>query len=75
MVVAVRVGVVKVEPVPKDEPPVRAAYQLYTPPDGELPEAESVTVPEPHVEPPVPVGVVGLTVIENVLLVPAPLAL
>jgi hypothetical protein len=56
------VGVVYVVPVANAVPPVSAAYQEYTPPDGVLPEAVSITVPELQVEPPVPVGALGFTV-------------
>ena len=67
-------GVVNAAPVPNEDPPESAAYQVYTPPAGELPEAESDTVPEPHTEPGVPVGAVGLTVMVTVVF-PLPLAL
>jgi hypothetical protein len=40
-------GVVNDVPVPKDEPPVDAAYQLIVP---ALAVAPKVTVPEPHLE-------------------------
>jgi hypothetical protein len=50
-------GVVKEVPVPKEEPPDDAAYQLSVPPAH--PEALNATVPVPQVEPPVPVGAVG----------------
>lgn len=38
-------GVVKVAPVPSEEPPVAAAYQLIVPDDADAP---SVTVPVPQ---------------------------
>ena len=51
-------GVVKVVPVPRDVPPVEAAYQFTVPADGVAPK---VTVPVPQREAgvvPVMVGVV-----------------
>ena len=50
-------GVVKGEPVPIDEPPLAAVYQLSVPAQ---PEAESITVPVPHLDPFVPVGAAGI---------------
>ena len=38
-------GLVKLVPVPKLDPPVEAAYQLITPEEAEAPK---VAVPEPH---------------------------
>jgi len=52
-------GVVKLVPVPKEEPPVEAAYQLIVPADAVAPK---VTVPVPHRAAgvvPVRVGVAG----------------
>ena len=40
-------GVVKLVPVPKDEPPVAAAYQLMVPADA---VAARSTVPVPHLD-------------------------
>ena len=40
-------GVVNEVPVPNDEPPVEAAYQLMVPADADAPK---VTVPVPHIE-------------------------
>ncbi len=54
----VKAGVVKLMPVPSDEPPVEAAYQLIVP---ALAVAPKVTVPELHPVPsvlPVMVGIV-----------------
>jgi hypothetical protein len=51
-------GVVKEVPVPNDEPPVNAAYQLIVPAEAVAP---NVTVPVPQREPgvvPVMVGMV-----------------
>jgi hypothetical protein len=61
-------GVVKVVPVPKLDPPVGAEYQLIVPVEA---VALKPTVPVPHLEPgvePVIVGMV-LTVIVKVLVV------
>ena len=50
------------------EPPLEAAYQIYDPPEGEPPEALSVTEPVPQVVPAMPVGAAGtiVTVMEVV---------
>ncbi len=56
MVVVLRLGVVKLVPVPSDVPPVEAAYQLIVP---ALAVAPSVTVPGPHLEPAVTPVIVG----------------
>jgi len=47
VVVDERTGVVKVIPVPNNEPPVNPAYQLTVPADGVAP---NVTVPVPQIE-------------------------
>ena len=49
-------GVVKEVPDPKDEPPVKAAYQLIVPADAVAP---SITVPDPQREPGVVPVIVG----------------
>ena len=54
-------------PVPSDEPPVEAAYQLIVPAEADAP---SVTVPVPHTEPgvvPVMLGIVFTVAITDVL--------
>ncbi len=64
----VRLGVVKLVPVPSELPPVEAAYQLIVP---ALAVAPSVTVPVPQFEPgvvPVMVGI-GLIVAVTAVLV------
>ncbi len=53
-------GVVKLVPVPSDEPPVEAAYQLIVP---ALAVAPNVTVPVPHLEPGVVLVMVGMALI------------
>ena len=50
-------GVTKGDPVPIDVPPLDAVYQLSVPVQ---PDAESVTVPVPQFDPPLPVGAVGI---------------
>ncbi len=53
-------GVVKVVPVPNDDPPEEAAYQLMVPSEAVAPK---VTVPVPHRlfgVVPVMVGIVGI---------------
>jgi hypothetical protein len=50
-------GVVKEVPVPKEDPPDDAAYQLSVPP--EHPAALNATVPVPQREPGVTVGAAG----------------
>ena len=67
MVVAEIEGVVNEFPVPKEVPPVEAAYQLTVPADGVAPR---VTVPVPQREPavvPVMVGVVVTVAVTEVL--------
>jgi len=51
------VGVVKEVPVPNDEPPVDAAYQLIVPAEVVAP---NVTVPVPQQEPGVVPVIVGM---------------
>ena len=51
------VGVIKLIPVPKLEPPVAAAYQLIVPAD---PVAPNVTVPVPQTLPGVDPVIVGI---------------
>ena len=51
-------GVVNVNPVPSDKPPVGFAYQFMVP---ELAVAPSVTTPVPQREPGVDVNIVGVT--------------
>ena len=61
-------GVVKLVPVPNEDPPVLAAYQLIVP---ALAVAAKVTVPDPQRDAgvfPVMVGI-GLTVIAMILLI------
>ena len=50
-------GVVKLVPVPRDVPPVAAAYQLIVP---ALAVAPRTTVPVPHLEPGVVPVIVGI---------------
>jgi hypothetical protein len=50
-------GVVKLVPVPKEAPPVEAAYQLMVP---AAVVACSVVVPDAHMEAPVAVEIVGI---------------
>jgi len=50
-------GVVKGEPVPIDDPPLATVYQLSVPAH---PDAVSITVPVPHLDPFVPVGAAGM---------------
>ena len=60
-------GVVNDVPVPSDEPPDEAAYQLIVPAEAVAP---SVTVPVPHTEPgvvPVIVGIVFTVAVTAVL--------
>jgi hypothetical protein len=60
--------VVKLVPVPNDEPPVEAAYQFMVPLEDVAPK---VTVPVPHLEPavvPVIVGKVFTVAVTAVLL-------
>jgi len=52
-------GVVKEVPVPSDEPPVDAAYQLIVPADAVAPKA---TVPVPQREPSVVPVIEGVAV-------------
>ena len=60
MVVPDRLGVVKLVPVPSEEPPVEAEYQLIVP---ALAVAPRSTVPVPHRDPSVmPVMVIVLIV-------------
>ena len=61
-VVVVMLVVVNGEPVPMDEPPLDAAYQVRVPVQ---PDAPNTTVPVPHREPSIPVGAdgIGFTVI------------
>lgn len=47
MVVDEMEGMVKLVPVPRDEPPVDAAYQSIVPADAVAP---NVTVPVPHLD-------------------------
>ena len=58
-------GVVKLVPVPSDEPPVELAYQLIVPAEAVAPK---VTVPVPHVEPGVVVRTVGLSTVTDTIL-------
>jgi hypothetical protein len=51
-------GVVKLVPVPKDDPPDEALYQFSVPPAQ--PDAVNVIVPVPHLEPLVPAGAAGI---------------
>ena len=53
-------GVVKLVPVPSDDPPVEAAYQLMVPADAVAPKP---TVPVPHFEPGVEPVIVGMAFI------------
>ena len=60
-------GVVKEVPVPSDNPPLDAAYQLIVPADAVAPKA---TVPVPQREPsvvPVIVGTVFIVALTDVL--------
>ena len=60
-------GVVKLVPVPSDDPPLEAAYQLIIPAEAVAPK---VTVPVPHLElgvVPVIVGVVFMVAVTEVL--------
>jgi hypothetical protein len=50
-------GVVKLVPVPKEAPPVEAAYQLMVP---AAVVACNVVVPDAHMEAPVAVEIVGI---------------
>ena len=50
-------GVVKEVPVPREEPPLEAAYQLMVP---ALAEAERPTVPVPHLAAGVVLLIVGM---------------
>ena len=52
-------GVVNEVPVPNDDPPLDAAYQLIVPADAVAPKA---TVPVPQREPSVVPVIVGVTV-------------
>ena len=52
-------GVVKEVPVPSDNPPLDAAYQLIVPADASAPKA---TVPVPQREPSVVPVIVGMAV-------------
>ena len=56
MVVVKRTGVVKLFPVPKEPPPVGAAYQDIVPADA---AAAKVTVPDPTLDPGVVLVIVG----------------
>ena len=60
MEVFVRMGVVKIEPVPRDAPPVRSEYQLMVP---ALAVACKLTVPVPQLEPSVVPVMVGMSLI------------
>ena len=53
-------GVVKLVPVPKEAPPVEAAYQLMVP---AAVVACRVTVPDTHTEAPVVLEIVGIAFI------------
>ena len=67
MVVVEILGVVNEIPVPSDDPPDDAAYQLIVP---ELAVAPNVTVPVPHRDPgvvPVIVGAVLMVAVTAVL--------
>lgn len=60
-------GVVKLVPVPKLAPPVKAAYQLIIPAEAEAPKP---TVPDPHLDAgvvPVIVGIVFTVAVTAVL--------
>ena len=52
-------GVVKEVPVPSDNPPLDAAYQLIVPADAVAPKA---TVPDLQTDPPVVPVIVGMAV-------------
>ena len=58
-------GVVKLVPVPKEAPPVEAAYQLIVPLETDAPK---VTLPVPHLEAGVVPVMVGKVLI--IMLVP-----
>ena len=62
-------GVVKLVPVPKLEPPVAAAYQLIVPADAVAP---NVTVPVPQLLPGVVAVMVGMGLIVAVTAVLVP---
>jgi hypothetical protein len=55
--------VVKLVPVPRDAPPVGAAYQLIVP---ALAVAPRITVPVPHLDPGVVPVIVGIAFTVNV---------
>jgi hypothetical protein len=60
-------GVVKLVPVPRDDPPVDAAYQLIVPAEAVAP---SVAVPVPHLDAgvvPVIVGIAFIVAVTAVL--------
>ena len=48
-------GVVKLFPLPNNDPPVSATYHFIVP----VPVADKLTVPVPHLTAPVPVGADG----------------
>ena len=57
-------GVVKVAPVPSDDPPVDAAYQLMVPAEAVAPKP---TVPVPHLDAGVVPVIVGMAFIVAVI--------
>ena len=65
MVVDAILGVVKLDPVPKLDPPLEAENQLSVP---ALPLAAKSTVPVPHLEPGVVEEIVGADTYEIVAL-------
>jgi len=60
------VGVVKLVPVPNEEPPVEDAYQLMVPTEAVAPRS---TVPVPILEPGVVLVIVGIEFIAAVMAV------
>jgi hypothetical protein len=63
-------GVVKLTPVPIEDPPLAAVYQFNVPPAQ--PDAPNTTVPVPQRDPSVPVGAVGIGIIVAVTCVLGP---
>ena len=59
-------GVVKLTPVPSDDPPVDAAYQLIVPAEAVAPKS---TVPVPHLDAGVEPVIVGMAFIVAVIAV------
>ncbi len=60
MVVPDMEGVVKLLPVPNDDPPVEAAYQFMVPAEAVAPK---LTVPVPHLDTGVEPVIVGMALI------------